>query len=155
MPVSLTSVSSKVMEIIMGGIEKHLKDNTVIGHRQHGFTRGKSCLSNLIFFYDKDPSGQSVQHSWIKHIMEWRGFTGSLLGPVLLNISDLDTGLDRIPSKFTDGTNLGGAVDSLKDKETLQRDLHKLEEWEIPNHMKFKKGKCRILHIGWDNAGCM
>ncbi|NXL24651.1 RTXE polymerase, partial [Setophaga kirtlandii] len=52
--VSLTSVSGKIMEkIILGGIEKHLKDNPVIGHSQHGFLRGKFCLSNLISFYDK------------------------------------------------------------------------------------------------------
>ncbi|KAJ7424715.1 hypothetical protein BTVI_05504 [Pitangus sulphuratus] len=54
-PVSLTSVHSKVMEkIILGSIEKHLKDYTVIGQSQNGFLRGKSCLSNLMSFYDKD-----------------------------------------------------------------------------------------------------
>ncbi|KAJ7412859.1 RNA-directed DNA polymerase from mobile element jockey-like protein [Willisornis vidua] len=53
-PVSLTSVPSKVMEkIILGGVEKHLEDNMLIGHSQHGCMRGKSCLSNLISFYDK------------------------------------------------------------------------------------------------------
>ncbi|KAJ7412351.1 RNA-directed DNA polymerase from mobile element jockey-like protein [Pitangus sulphuratus] len=53
-PFSLTSVPGKVMDkIILGGIEKHLKDNAVIGYSQHGFMRGKSCLSNLISFYDK------------------------------------------------------------------------------------------------------
>ncbi|KAK4831271.1 hypothetical protein QYF61_016741 [Mycteria americana] len=53
-PVSLTSVPGKIMEkVILGVIEKHLRDNAVIGHSQHGFTRGKSCLTNLISFYDK------------------------------------------------------------------------------------------------------
>jgi len=37
----------------LGAIEKHLKDNTVIGHSEHGFTRVKSCLMSLISFYDK------------------------------------------------------------------------------------------------------
>ncbi|KAJ7424345.1 RNA-directed DNA polymerase from mobile element jockey-like protein [Pitangus sulphuratus] len=55
-PVSLTSVPGKVMEkIIPRCIEKHLKDNTVIGHSQHNFMRGKSCLSDLIPFYDNVP----------------------------------------------------------------------------------------------------
>lgn len=40
-------------KIILGGTEKHLKDNTVISHSQHIFKRGKSCLSNPISFYDK------------------------------------------------------------------------------------------------------
>ncbi|KAF4789344.1 RNA-directed DNA polymerase from mobile element jockey-like protein [Turdus rufiventris] len=53
-PISLTSVPSKIMEkIILGAIEKHLKDNLVIDHSQHGFMRGKSCFSNLISFHDK------------------------------------------------------------------------------------------------------
>lgn len=47
----LTSVPGKIMErIILGVMEKHLKDNVAMGHSQHRFMRGKSCLSNLIFF---------------------------------------------------------------------------------------------------------
>ncbi|KAJ7424316.1 hypothetical protein BTVI_07024 [Pitangus sulphuratus] len=53
-PVSLTAVPGKVMEkIILGSVEKHLEGNAVTGHSQQGFMRGKSCLSNLISFYDK------------------------------------------------------------------------------------------------------
>lgn len=54
-PVNLTPVPSKIMEmmiIILGGTEKHLKDNTVIRHSQH-IMRGKSCFSKLISFYAK------------------------------------------------------------------------------------------------------
>ncbi|KAK4827430.1 hypothetical protein QYF61_017868 [Mycteria americana] len=52
-PVSLTSVPGRIMEVILGVIEKHLRDNAAIGHSQCGFMRGKSCLINLISFYDK------------------------------------------------------------------------------------------------------
>ncbi|KAK4821563.1 hypothetical protein QYF61_022223, partial [Mycteria americana] len=42
-PVSLTSVPGKVMEqIILSAITRH-----------HGFRKGRSCLTNLISFYDK------------------------------------------------------------------------------------------------------
>ncbi|KAK4825967.1 hypothetical protein QYF61_003536 [Mycteria americana] len=52
--VSLTSVPGKITEkIIQGTIERHLKNNAVIRHSQHGFTKGKSCLTNLMSFYDK------------------------------------------------------------------------------------------------------
>lgn len=47
------TVPDKVMEkIIVGGIEKHMKDYTGI-HSQRGFIRVKSCLSNVIPFLDK------------------------------------------------------------------------------------------------------
>lgn len=39
--------------IIPGGIEKHPKDNAVIGHSQDSFMRGKSCLSKLNSFYGR------------------------------------------------------------------------------------------------------
>lgn len=53
-PPSITSVPGKVMEkIILEVIEKHLKYNTVTGHSQHRFTRGKFCLTNFISFYNK------------------------------------------------------------------------------------------------------
>ena len=38
---------------MLGVIEKHLKDNAVIGHSQHGFVRGRACLTNLVSFYNK------------------------------------------------------------------------------------------------------
>ena len=50
-PVSLTSVPGKIMEkIILGVIEKHLKDN---GNSQHGFIRRRSYLTKLMSFYNK------------------------------------------------------------------------------------------------------
>ena len=53
-PISLTSVSGKVMErIILGVIMDQLKINQGIRPSQHGFRNGRSCLTNLISFCDK------------------------------------------------------------------------------------------------------
>ncbi|KAK4823927.1 hypothetical protein QYF61_008313 [Mycteria americana] len=53
-PVSLTSVLGKLMEqIILSAITRHVENNQGIKPSQHGFRKGRSCLTNLISFYDK------------------------------------------------------------------------------------------------------
>ncbi|GAB0182343.1 clavesin-1 [Grus japonensis] len=53
-PVSLTLVPGKVMEkFILGALTKRVQDNQGIRPSQHGFIKGRSCLTNLISFYDQ------------------------------------------------------------------------------------------------------
>ena len=55
-PVSLPSILGKVMEqLILGTISRHMKDKKVIRSSQYGFTKGTSCLTNLIAFYEEMP----------------------------------------------------------------------------------------------------
>ena len=48
-PVSLTSQVCKVMEtFIRDKIVDHLTENKLLSEAQHGFRRGRSCLTNLL-----------------------------------------------------------------------------------------------------------
>ena len=40
-------------QIILSAITRHVQDNQVIRPSQHGFMEGRSCLSNLVSFYDQ------------------------------------------------------------------------------------------------------
>ena len=52
-PISLTSIVGKLMETILRNqIVKHLEAYNLISDSQHGFRRGRSCLTNLLYFYE-------------------------------------------------------------------------------------------------------
>jgi len=52
-PVSLISIPGKMMEeLVLEVIIKQVEEKKVIRSSQHVFTKRKSCLTNLIAFYD-------------------------------------------------------------------------------------------------------
>jgi Reverse transcriptase (RNA-dependent DNA polymerase) len=53
-PVSITSVTCRLMEsIIKDEVVKHLEKHKLVKGSQHGFTKGRSCVSNLLCFLEK------------------------------------------------------------------------------------------------------
>ena len=51
-PISLTSIPGKVQEsLVKDSVVAHLERHELLGNSQHGFRRGRSCVTNLLAFY--------------------------------------------------------------------------------------------------------
>uniref|UniRef100_A0A3B3QXL0 Reverse transcriptase domain-containing protein n=1 Tax=Paramormyrops kingsleyae TaxID=1676925 RepID=A0A3B3QXL0_9TELE len=55
-PISLTCITGKVMEaIIQVKMVDYLDSNNILRDSKHGFRRGRSCLTNLLEFFEEAP----------------------------------------------------------------------------------------------------
>ena len=97
-PVSLTAISCKIMEaMIREKMLVFLEENKLLSQSQHGFTRGRSCLTNLlesledwtaaldegygldILFLDYKKAFDSVPHKRLIEKLKTSGIQGQLL----------------------------------------------------------------------------
>ncbi|KAK4825525.1 hypothetical protein QYF61_000038 [Mycteria americana] len=74
----------------------------------------------------------------------------SRLDEVLRDMAEVQ-GKDLKGDKFAEDAKLGGMADMPEGHAAIQRDLDRLEKWADRNLMTFKKGKCKVLHLGRNN----
>ena len=75
---------------------------------------------------------------------------GSVLGPLLfvLYINDLPDNVKSSIKLFADDLKLIGNANNCED---ISRDIELLEEWEDTWLLRFDPGKCKVLHIKYNN----
>ena len=75
-PVSLTSIVGKLLEsIIPNKIREHLEKFSLINDSQHGLSKGRSCLTNLLTFYrnvyEAVDNGENYTLTSVKHLIRF------------------------------------------------------------------------------------
>ncbi|GAB0179665.1 mitochondrial enolase superfamily member 1 [Grus japonensis] len=159
-PVSLASVSGKVMEqILLETIYRHMEDKNVFyqGYphnilvsklERHGFD---GWTAQWIRNWLDGPTQRGVVNS---SMSKWRTVTsgvpqGLVLGPALFNIfvSNMDSGIECTLSKFANDTKLCGVASMLEGRDAIQRDLDRLEVGPCKLH-EVQQGQ---VHMGCSN----
>ncbi|XP_076041896.1 uncharacterized protein LOC143025774 [Oratosquilla oratoria] len=95
---------------------------------------------------------RGVYSTWLD---VWSGVPqGSLLGPVLflIFINDLFDDIQSSGKLFADDAKIYRRVNSHDNKIVLQEDLCRLQEWSAKWLLKFNMEKCKVMHVGKNNA---
>lgn len=84
--VSLTSILGNVMEqLILQIICRHIKEETITRSSQHGFTKGRSCLTNLINFCDEVTGPIGEERAEYVVYLEFSNAFDSVFGKILID----------------------------------------------------------------------
>ena len=78
---------------------------------------------------------------------------GSVLGPLLFvcYVNDMPENITSTAYMFADDTNVYRNINTHIDRDVLQSDLSRLEDWSRKLQLRLNADKCKVLHIGRDN----
>jgi len=207
--VCLTSQICKLFEaIVKDNMVEFLETHKLLSDTQHGFRKGRSCLSSLLAFLEKvlrhidegcsidvvfldmAKAFDKVPHKRLLEILRKHGIGGkilrilgnwlqgrkqrvcvlgkfsesievlsgephgSILGPLLFLIfmNDLESGVVSHILKFADDFKIFGKVVEVTDVNQLEKDLDVIVDWTEKWQMKMNTDKCKVMHIGGNNA---
>ena len=205
-PISLTCIICKLLEqFVRDAVVSHMEDNGLYSDCQHGFRKGRSCVTQLlevmddftrllddgnaidVLYLDFQKAFDTVPHKRLLYKLKSYGISGnlrgwitdflsdrtqvvrvgssysleskvtsgipqgSILGPVLFTIfiNDLPEDLTSVCKIFADDTK---AYNADINSQTLQCDLDKLMNWSRVWCLYFNAKKCKVMHIGKNNA---
>lgn len=68
---------------------------------------------------------------------------------IFISVTDSEIGCSLC--KFADVTKLSDAIDTVEERDAIQRDLDKLRKCVHENQMRFSKAKCKVLYLSRSN----
>ncbi|KAK4820001.1 hypothetical protein QYF61_017380 [Mycteria americana] len=124
-------------QILLEAMSRHMEGREVIRDSQHGFTKGKLCLTNLVAFYNgltvSVGKGTATDVIYLDFCKTFDMVPHNIL------LAKLERYGECTLSKFVDDTKLSGAVDSPEGRNATEKDLDRLEEWAHGNLMRFNR----------------
>ncbi|PKU47288.1 rna-directed dna polymerase from mobile element jockey-like [Limosa lapponica baueri] len=148
-----------LLDLILTNKEGFTEDMKVKGslgfsdHEMVEFRILKGSLSKLVYIQGSHPSISRADHpsdGAANHENYFQAHEGQISHQEY-SPRDLDDGAECTLSKFADDTKLGGGAHMPEGCAGIQRDLDRLEKCADRNLMQFKKGKCKVLHLGRNN----
>ena len=118
-----------------------LSENKLFNPSQHGFMKGRSCLSALLSVYDELIQNLSSNQSSCIDMPQ-----GTVLRPLLylVQLSDISTDINHSSVvSFADDTRVYRQINDSNDCDYLQCDLDNVYTWATTNNMVFNDGKCQ------------
>ncbi|GAB0179098.1 mitochondrial enolase superfamily member 1 [Grus japonensis] len=100
----------------------------------------------VAFQYLKGPTGKLERDCLSGSVVTGQGCITKNRGEKIQNQS-----FEYTLSKFANTTKLCDALNTLEERDAIQRDLDRIERWAPVNCMKFNKAKCKVLHMDRGN----